>query len=132
MPPPPAPACPGTGEFSYPIGGDDDNEVSAYPVDDDDAVYDVPYPTDGMDHPATGTYPEFSATSTVDDGMAEYPAVGAYPSECGADGYDDVVPQDPSTASPPKKKVKIDKALVALLPSHVQKNRQSTICKKLR
>jgi hypothetical protein len=109
-------------DMDYPIyaedggGGDDD--------DDDDYDYDVQYPVDDA-YPVAGAYPVSDDYPATD----EYPADDPYPV---ADDYPitDAYPTDPESgetkeeeSQPPKKKVKVDKELVAFLPSHLRKRR---------
>lgn len=98
--------------YAYPV--DSDNETPPYyPVDNDavvdDDMDDIPYPTDDA-YPVTDDYPN-------DD---SYPVTDAYPIEPypPTEGESEVSAKD---QGPPKKKVKVDKDIVAFLPSHLQK-----------
>lgn len=104
-PPPPAPLAGSeqSGPMTpYPI--DNDMADVAYPIHDlEGTMADVPYPIDDA-YPVGDEYP-------VDDQypVEEYPAVDTYTTD------------EPTEKAPPKKRLKIDKDLVAFLPSHLQK-----------
>ena len=109
------------GVAAYPVD-DQDDSMAAYPVDADDV--DVAYPVDepypgGEDlaYPVTDAYPVGDEDGAVGDNGLAYDASvpGSYPTTEGVD-----VP-------PPKKTIKVDKALVAFLPSHLQNKKRKAV-----
>lgn len=150
-PPPPPPLLPPPppsvfseeehGVPSYPI--EDDGPMAPYPSAAEDMDYpsygdtnDVQYPVDDA-YPVAGAYPVADDYPATDEYLADdqYPATDEYPADDQypvADDYPvtDVYPTDPESgetkeaeSEPPKKKVKVDKELVAFLPSHLRKRR---------
>jgi len=137
VPPPPPPPPPVNAREenvpTYPV--DDDaiapypavaQEAPAYPIDDadddNDGAYNVSYPLDDA-YPATGDYP---MDEDVDDEYYSTAAVGEYPIDDGGGGGgggggDETAASLNAAAPPPKKKIKVDRAVVSLLPSHLQK-----------
>jgi hypothetical protein len=118
---PMAPFPSATEDMDYPSYADYDDVQ--YPVDDAYPVADAYPATD--DYPATDEYPVDDHYPATD----EYPVDDHYPVD-DANPVTDACPTDPESgetkeeeSQPPKKKVKIDKELVAFLPSHLRKRR---------
>lgn len=142
-PPPPRRAAGSEATLSYPLG--DAHEVGPYPVDDGIAPYPVcdeeaPYPEVAGPYPFDETGDAYDVQYPIDDD--EYPVTGDYDAsdnypyadENPVDG--DYPVTDPYEAEseilekrevePLKKKLKIDKAYVAFLPSQLQKRKPAT------
>jgi hypothetical protein len=150
MPPPPPP-YPTNGEqmgaAPYPVDEDvmgpsplypmDDQEMGAapyqvtdsseappsYPVDDGDHAYPVDdaYPAD-VAYPVDDAYPADEAYPVDDAYPADvaYPVTDAYPTD-----EQQPYPMD-DIEQPAKKKIKVDKEVVAMLPSHLRKRKTAT------
>ena len=120
---------PGPEVAPYPV--DDEYPAAApYPVDDDEYPAAAPYPVDDDEYPAAAPYPvddEYPASAPypVDDEYPEdlnypaaepHPATGAYPETASTRPYE-------IQHEPPKKTIKVDSAVVAFLPTNVQKRK---------
>ena len=116
------------GVLAYPVapyptgdGDDDDMAVAAYPTEhaeDDGAVAayptDTAYPAgDDLAYPVTDAYP----TGEEDGGMD---ATEAYPPPASG------VAVEETAVAAPKKTIKVDSALVAFLPSHLQAKKRKS------
>jgi hypothetical protein len=119
--PAPYPVDDGPGVAAYPV----DEEVAPYPTDEAVAPYtvdegdgDVPYPVDTA-YPVDGEETAYPVTDA-------YPATDSYPSA--SEAYDENAEEPPSypmqPADAPKKIIKVDKDVVAFLPSHLQNRKR--------
>jgi len=107
------PAYPIGDDAAYPVDEYENAASAAYPMDDG-----IAYPTD-VSYPVTDAYP----IDDDDDGGGDQTAAAAYPLPPPVIP-DDVIPGNDASQEKKKKVVKIDKAIVGFLPSHLQKKRK--------